>query len=69
MTEERRELIRLAKDCERLRLAFEILETLESMIFYRGGDKAPRMRILALLQQMSAQARTGIDELGDTNEE
>lgn len=57
--------IRLAKDQERIRLAYEIIESLESMVFYRGADRSnPRIQILIQLVAMAAQVKTemGRDE-------
>jgi len=48
------EQVRLHKDQERIRIAFDIVETLESMIFFRGPDNTnPRILILRMLQKMS----------------
>ena len=50
--------IRLAKDQERIRLAYEIVESLESMIFYRGADATnPRIQILRQLASMSTRVK------------
>ena len=60
-------LTRLVKDQERIRIGFEIIESLESMIFYRGTDaNNPRIQILVKLQQMS---KSVLKELNDMKEE
>ena len=44
---------RLARDKERLRLAFEELECLESMVLYRGPEnQQPRVRVVRLIREM-----------------
>ena len=50
--------IRLAKDQERIRLAYEIVESLESMIFYRGPDSSnSRIQILRQLLDMASRVK------------
>lgn len=45
---------RLIKDKERIRIAYNILEDIESIIFFRGPDNAsPRITVLKLLKQMN----------------
>lgn len=61
----KRDVVRLAKDQERIRLAYVIIDEMESMIFFRGGDNAPRIRILKLLQSMSQQVKNEL-EIVDT---
>lgn len=52
------QLVRLAKDQERIRLAFEVIESIESMLFYRGRDEDnPRIQILRKLKGMDARVR------------
>jgi len=49
----RQRIERLARDKERLRLAFEELECLESMVLYRGPEnQQPRVRVLRLIAEM-----------------
>lgn len=57
-----RDLIRLAKDQERIRLAYEIVESLESMIFYRGSDATnPRIQILRQLTSMASRVKVEME--------
>lgn len=54
--------VRLAKDQERIRLAYEIVESLESMIFYRGPDATnPRIQILRQLASMSTRVKAEME--------
>lgn len=67
----KRDVIRLAKDQERIRISYDTIDCLESMIFFRGGDNAPRIRILKLLQSMNKQVKDEleiVDTLTDENE-
>jgi hypothetical protein len=51
--------VRLAKDQERIRLVYEIVESLESMVFYRGPDSSnPRIQILIQLTSMAVQVKS-----------
>lgn len=46
-------VVKLSKDQERIKVAFEAVESLESLVFYRGKDSTnPRIVILNLLQEM-----------------
>jgi hypothetical protein len=54
--------VRLAKDQERIRLAYEIIESLESMIFYRGRDSSnPRIQILRQLTDMASRVKVEME--------
>ena len=56
-------LVRAYKDQERIRLAFEIVESLESLTFFRRGKNSPRTIILKLLQNMSTQIKRELEDI------
>lgn len=56
-------IVRLAKDQERIRIAFDTLECLESMVLFRGGDHGPRMQVMKLLKEMDRLIRQDFDDI------
>ena len=56
-------IVRLAKDQERIRTAFDTLECLESTVLFRGGDHSARMRVMRALKEMDAMIRREFDDI------